>query len=443
MKNSRSMTIAISCMLILSSFTACGSDNTSKSKDTHKANELEGIIDDNEGAGDDVGAEGLEDGCESAGAEVNKEAGLMEGFGAEGSLDIVAGGCVVDTPEPENSIEADSMILTAGRWNDLDNWGFFTNLVNSGTISFPSFGLNPCNMLEVTLTNSGGVPLQGKLVELITADGDKVWSTYSDKDGKAHLFNYDKHTKMKVLAYENEKDYEEKIVDASNNSGQQGGNVDSSRKIEIELDGESIKNDSMQIMFIVDTTGSMGDELTFLQKDFSSIMNEVGTDSIEYSVNFYRDAGDDYVTKCNSFSSDTAEIQSALNAEAADGGGDTPEAVAEILNETMNSTEWMGGATKLAFMIFDAPPHDDKNTEIEASIKTAASKGIHLIPIVSSNSERETELFGRALAIMTNGEYVFLTDDSGVGDSHLEPIIGDYEVQKLHDIVIDIINKYK
>lgn len=44
---------------------------------------------------------------------------------------------------------------------------------------------------------------------------------------------------------------------------------------------------------------------------------------------------------------------------------------------------------------------------------------------------------------MTNGEYVFLTDDSDVGDSHLEHIIGDYEVQKLHDIVIDIINKYK
>ena len=77
------------------------------------------------------------------------------------------------------------------------------------------------------------------------------------------------------------------------------------------------------------------------------------------------------------------------------------------------------------------------------TIKEASAKGIHIIPIVSSNSERDTELFGRALAIATNGKYVFLTDDSGIGDSHLEPIIGYYEVQSLYDIIIDIVNEYK
>ena len=65
-----------------------------------------------------------------------------------------------------------------------------------------------------------------------------------------------------------------------------------------------------------------------------------------------------------------------------------------------------------------------------------------MVPIVASNADRTTELFGRALAIMTDGEYVFLTDDSGVGDSHLEPIIGDYEVEKLGDIIVDIINEF-
>ena len=58
------------------------------------------------------------------------------------------------------------------------------------------------------------------------------------------------------------------------------------------------------------------------------------------------------------------------------------------------------------------------------------------MPVVASNAERETELFGRALAIMTNSNYVFLTDDSGIGDSHLEPIIGDYKVELLHDIIV-------
>ena len=37
---------------------------------------------------------------------------------------------------------------------------------------------------------------------------------------------------------------------------------------------------------------------------------------------------------------------------------------------------------------------------------------------------------------MTNSNYVFLTDDSGIGEAHLEPIIGDYKVEKLHDIIV-------
>lgn len=48
---------------------------------------------------------------------------------------------------------------------------------------------------------------------------------------------------------------------------------------------------------------------------------------------------------------------------------------------------------------------------------------------------------GCAVRNMTNSNYVFLTDDSGVGDSHLEPIIGSYDVELLHDIIVDNINE--
>ena len=66
-----------------------------------------------------------------------------------------------------------------------------------------------------------------------------------------------------------------------------------------------------------------------------------------------------------------------------------------------------------------------------------------MVPVVASNADRETELFGRALAICTGGTYVFLTDDSGVGDEHLEPIVGDCEVELLHDVIVRIINENK
>ena len=41
-----------------------------------------------------------------------------------------------------------AIVLTAAEWNDNENWPFFTNLVNAGTISFPSFGIDPRNRID-------------------------------------------------------------------------------------------------------------------------------------------------------------------------------------------------------------------------------------------------------------------------------------------------------
>ena len=165
---------------------------------------------------------------------------------------------------------------------------------------------------------------------------------------------------------------------------------------------------------------------------------------MRYAVSFYRDEGDEYVTRHSEFTSDVAAIQARINAEYADGGGDEPEAVAEVLTECLTQrTDWEENAAKLAFLIFDAPPHGDREAELLAAVRAAAEKGVHLIPEVASNSARDTELFGRALAICTNGTYVFLTDDSGVGESHLEPIVGDYTVELLQDLIVRIIESYR
>ena len=42
----------------------------------------------------------------------------------------------------------------------------------------------------------------------------------------------------------------------------------------------------------------------------------------------------------------------------------------------------------------------------------------------------------------TGGTYTFLTDDSGIGGSHLEPTVGDYEVEHLNDMLVRIIEDY-
>lgn len=338
--------------------------------------------------------------------------------------------------EPSASLTdaGEPFVLTAGEWNDNDNWGFFLNLVHSGTIAFPVYGLNPTNRIAVTVTHEGA-PVRNQTVTL-TAGDEVLWTASTDRDGMAYLFYDDAYAGETLLLQSADAEEISVTVPAAEDNGQ--GESAPQLFFEMETAAAEQRRERTEVMFILDTTGSMGDEISYLQKDFAAIAEEVSDGSITFSVNFYKDAGDKYVTRCNPFTDDIKDIQKKLNAEYADGGGDTPEAVAEILDETMNRGDWHEDTNKIAFLIFDAPPHDtaDNQRILLQAISAAAERGIHLVPVVASNAERETELFGRAAAIMTNSNYVFLTDDSGVGDSHLEPIIGDYDVELLHDIIV-------
>lgn len=349
-------------------------------------------------------------------------------------------GDVPDVLLPGESTSASALILTAAEWRDNDNWPFFTNLVNSGIISFPSYGIDPRNRIRVTVTGSDGSPVEGETAVLTDADGKTLWTARSDKDGTAYLFWKDGETPAAAVVGETKTD-----VRVAGKPGEQGESLSKTAEdVTVTVDGVSRDMTALQVMFILDTTGSMGDELAYLQMDFSAIADDVGADGVYYSVNFYRDEGDEYVTKCSTFTSDVDAIKDALMNETCDGGGDMPEAVAQILTDTITDNEnWRDDCRKIAFLIFDAPPHEGVDEEIDTAVRSAAARGIRLIPVVASGTDRGTELFGRALAITTGGTYVFITDDSGVGDSHLEPIVGDHEVVLLHDLIVKIINENK
>ena len=333
-------------------------------------------------------------------------------------------------------------LLTAGIWNDNNNWGFFTNLVNNDKITIPSqYGLNPTNRIAVTVKTKDSLPVVNAAVRGFYEKGNLVWSAVTDKNGVAYLFKGDQISSIEV---ESQGQTQKQSVTPKKSTNDQQTNIKvQNNDITVIFEGDSKNYEKTEIMFVVDTTGSMGDELSFLQSEFTAIANEVGTDNTRFSINFYRDEYDDYTTKRYPFSSNIEEINKKLNSEYASGGGDLPEAVAEILDETINDGGWTDESVKLMFMIFDAPPHDNKSQILESAIEKAAEKGIRIIPVVSSNSDRDTELFGRCAAIMTGGTYIFLTDDSGIGSSHLEPIIGEYKVEKLYDIIIRTINEYK
>ena len=99
---------------------------------------------------------------------------------------------------------------------------------------------------------------------------------------------------------------------------------------------------------------------------------------------------------------------------------------------------------RLLFLVLDAPPHQmpAQVNRLKDAIKTAQEKGIRIIPISASGINLETEFLLRFLSISTNSTYVFITNDSGIGNPHHVPTVGTYSVEFLNNLMVRLITKY-
>lgn len=199
----------------------------------------------------------------------------------------------------------------------------------------------------------------------------------------------------------------------------------------------------LDLAFVIDATGSMGDELSYLKVEVQGIADRIQSGfadvSMRYALVMYRDVGDDYVTQKFDFTSDLQAFKSTLSAQSAGGGGDLPEAMdaAMMLVPELSWTE--GNAARMSFLLADAPPHKDKRSAFLGAANTLRPLGVKLFPIAASGVDSEAEYLMRVGAQATLGRYLFLTDDSGVGGSHMEPTIPCYNVQKLNTLVYRVI----
>jgi primase-polymerase (primpol)-like protein len=92
----------------------------------------------------------------------------------------------------------------------------------------------------------------------------------------------------------------------------------------------------------------------------------------------------------------------------------------------------------------DAPPHYEPQVldELKSSVKALSEKGIKLIPISASGVDKATEFLMRMVSIATNSTYVFITNDSGIGNDHIEASVGEYEVEYLNELMLRLIEEY-
>lgn len=201
------------------------------------------------------------------------------------------------------------------------------------------------------------------------------------------------------------------------------------------LKKESSKIPRVEMIFALDTTGSMSGLIQAAKDKIWSITNTI-TDSadapeIKIGIIGYRDIKDSYVTDVNAMTNDLDSLYNKLISYQAVGGGDFPESVNEALNKAVTDENWSKDPNvyKVIFLVGDAPPHMDYEHDVKypESIKLAKKKGI-VINTILCGSSNETRKIWNEISAATGGDF-FQVSASGDSTNYETPY--DSDISKL------------
>lgn len=214
-------------------------------------------------------------------------------------------------------------------------------------------------------------------------------------------------------------------------------------EVTFDLSEEQQSVSKLDLLLTIDATGSMGDEMQYLQVELDAIVSRVeasnpGVD-IRHSLIVYRDKGDDYVVRDFPFTDDIEAFKLSLETQKANGGGDMPEAMHVAMKAGLNM-KWRDDALKVNLLVADAPPHNEDIMETWNAGQISRERGIHIVPIAGSGADKTAEFLMRGMAQITQGRYLFLTDDSGIGNAHAKPTVDCYIVTHLDGLVTRVLN---
>ncbi|MBP7478382.1 MAG: T9SS type A sorting domain-containing protein [Chitinophagales bacterium] len=355
----------------------------------------------------------------------------------------IDGIAIPSTPE-KSAPQPKPGLLTAGEINDFQKWELWHD-ISSEVLSAhqKTWNLNPRERYAVQLINSNHNPIVDAIVLLQDPSGKVIWRSKSDNTGKAELWSNFIHDSTKsnpssIAIHYNKQNYTiEKIKPI-----REGINS-------LQIKTPCAYSNNMDIAFVVDATGSMGDEIQYLKEEMQDVIQKVQIQdqslSIRTSSVFYKDFGDDYLTKISPFTTNISLTSDFIKEQSAGGGGDFPEAVDEALAVGIRDLNWSENArARIIFLVLDAPPHQDKEIikRIQDLIQEASAKGIRIIPLSASGIDKSTEYLMRCIALGTNGTYTFLTNHSGIGGDHIAPTTDTFKVELVNDLLARVLFQF-
>ncbi len=195
----------------------------------------------------------------------------------------------------------------------------------------------------------------------------------------------------------------------------------------------------IEIVFVLDTTGSMAQLVEGAKQKIWSIANVVTQakprPQILIGLVAFRDRGDRYVTQITALTEDLDHMYSELMKLEADGGGDEPESVNQALDEALRKCQWSSGEDDVAptlqivYLVGDSPAHMDYPDDVkhEQSCRLAKEKGIIINTIQCGTNSRTTPMW-KEIAKGAGGEFFQIAQSGGVRST---PTPYDEELSKL------------
>jgi Mg-chelatase subunit ChlD len=169
----------------------------------------------------------------------------------------------------------------------------------------------------------------------------------------------------------------------------------------------------VDVAFILDTTGSMGEEIAAVKATLQKVAASLSTAHVRLRVGLveYKDRTDEFVTRVYPMSTDVAAFSQKVAGLSASGGGDMPESVNEGLHVGINGLTWSPSAiARFAFLIGDAPPHLDYPNDFDyaADMRDAARRGIQIFTVAASGMDDLGQVVWRQVAQYTGGTNLFV-----------------------------------
>lgn len=227
-------------------------------------------------------------------------------------------------------------------------------------------------------------------------------------------------------------------------------NTTSNWNVQLDMIKDQQNTPTLDLMFLVDSTGSMGDEIASIQKTLKEVSSKIESlpnkpAKIRYSLVTYRDRTDSYVVKRYDFTNTVTYFQEIINELEASNGGDYPESVNEGLSQAINKVSWSDdNAIRLVFLVGDAPPHLNYTDDYKYvySMSDAVKKGIKIYTLAASGLSDSGEYIFRQLSQYTASKFLFITyggDQQNSGTTTHQ--VGTFQETNLDSIFVNIVKE--